>query len=92
MTKWRTKYKNKRYYLKIKSKIILFYWSLQTKENIVDKSISLMESKFGVDRTVISSWLKKGDKILESSKKRISFMWYMERVNENEIPGKHLKS
>lgn len=61
------------YSLELKAKVVLYYRTLQTKENIRDKSINLMENKFGVDRRTISSWLKKGDQILESKHKRTSF-------------------
>jgi len=38
------------YSLELKSKIILYWRSLQTKENNKDKSINLMEKMFCVDR------------------------------------------
>ena len=61
------------YSLELKAKVILYYRSLQNKQNIKEKSINLMESMFGVDRRVIGRWIKKGDLILNSTDKRNSF-------------------
>ena len=50
--------RKKFYSLELKSKVILYWRSLQTKQNIKDKSINLMEKMFDVDRRIISGWLK----------------------------------
>ena len=61
------------YSIELKAKVVLYYRSLQDKENIKEKSINFMESKFGIDRRTISRWLKKGDLILGTKDKRFSF-------------------
>ena len=62
----------KRYSVETKAKVVLHYRSLQSKENIQDKSINLMEKLFGVDRRTISKWIKKGDELINAKHKRRS--------------------
>ena len=63
----------RRFTLEFKSKIILFYDSLQVKEDKREKSINKIGDITGIDRRIISYWLRTRTGILGSDRKRTSF-------------------
>ena len=68
----------KRYTIEFKSKIILYYESLQDKENLYEKSMSRVERQIGIDRRLLGTWLKKSDTILYSFNKRKSYNYFLQ--------------
>ncbi len=62
----------KRYSLEYKAKIVLYYRSIQNRDNIQDKSVNHLHRQTQIDYRTLGLWVKAGDKILQSFRKRNS--------------------
>jgi hypothetical protein len=66
------KAKRKRYSLEFKAKIVLYYRSIQSRQDKSEKSIRYINRKTSIDIRTLGDWIKKGDQIIQSLNKRES--------------------
>ncbi len=62
--------RRKRFTIEYKTKIVLYYRSIQHRENVSEKSINHICRLTGIDHRTLGAWIKNGDSILQSARKR----------------------